>query len=181
MAWFQNKSQIFVSGTRSAHFESEKKALSLLLLTPEKALPVPDTKIWDLFWNQVCDVVIGSVICSLSAIGKWFSRLFLFYIGLFLILCTLENSIFAKEEWLVCLLVCLYLTFCQFRKRKMVQSWFQKLFWNLDCEVVRNLAVEIAIYNFDLFHSALMAMTFNVHDVFFLLLQINNFHLQPTY
>ena len=36
----------------------------------------------------------------------------------------------------VCLLVCLYLTFCQFCKRKMVQSWFQKLFWNQDCGMV---------------------------------------------
>ena len=51
---------------------------------------------------------------------------------------------------------CLYLTFCQFRKRKMVQSWFQKLFWNQDCDVVSNLVVEIAIYNFDIFHTALM-------------------------
>ena len=38
----------------------------------------------------------------------------------------------------------------------MVQSWFQKLFWNQDCDVVSNLVVEIAIYNFDLFHSALV-------------------------
>ena len=56
----------------------------------------------------------------------------------------------------VCLLVCLFLTICQFRKRKMVQSWFQKLFWNQDYDVVSNLVVEIAICNFDLFHSALM-------------------------
>ena len=52
----------------------------------------------------------------------------------------------------------MYLTFCQFRKRKMVQSWFQKLFWNQDCDVVSNLVVEIAIYNFDLFHSALLCI-----------------------
>ena len=38
----------------------------------------------------------------------------------------------------VCLLVCLYLTFCQFRK-----------------------IVEIAIYNFGLFHSALMYVPLN--------------------
>ena len=38
----------------------------------------------------------------------------------------------------------------------MVQSWFQKLFWNQDCDVVSNLVVEIAIYNFDLFHYTLM-------------------------
>ena len=56
----------------------------------------------------------------------------------------------------VCLLVCLYLAFCQFRKRKMVQLWFQKLFWNQGCDVVSNLVVEIAIYNFDLFHTALL-------------------------
>ena len=116
------------------------------------------------------------------AIGMWYSCFFSFYIGLFLILCTWENSSFAKEEGLhhkmykiklfhccdvvpnlvveieifnfglfVCLLVCLYLAFCQFRKRKMVQLWFQKLFWNQGCDVVSNLVVEIAIYNFDLF------------------------------
>ena len=41
---FQNRSQIFVSGTRSARFESEKKPLLLLFLTSEKSLPVPPTK-----------------------------------------------------------------------------------------------------------------------------------------
>ena len=35
----------------------------------------------------------------------------------------------------------------------MVQSRFQKLFRNQDCDVVSNLLVEIAIYDFDLFHS----------------------------
>ena len=38
----------------------------------------------------------------------------------------------------------------------MAQSWFQKLFWNQDCDLVSNLLVEIAISNFDLFHSALL-------------------------
>ena len=37
----------------------------------------------------------------------------------------------------------MYLTFCRFRKRKMVQSWFQKLFWNQDCDVVGNLVVKM--------------------------------------
>ena len=81
-----------------------------------------------LFWNQDCDVV-GNLVVEIE----------IFNFCLF-----------------VCLLFCLYLTFCQFRKRKMVQSWFQKLFWNQDCDVVSNLAVEIAIYNFDLFHTALI-------------------------
>ena len=53
-------------------------------------------------------------------------------------------------------LVCLYLTFCRFCKGKMVRSWFQKLFWNQDYDVVSNLVVEIAIYNFDLFHCNLL-------------------------
>ena len=44
--WFLNRSQIFVSDTRSAHFESEKKPLSQLFLTSEKSLAVPQTKIW---------------------------------------------------------------------------------------------------------------------------------------
>ena len=65
-------------------------------LPSEKALLVPETKPWDLFWNQVCDVVAWYEICSLSAIGKWSSQ---------------------------------------------------------DCDVVSNLVDEIAIYNFDLFHS----------------------------
>ena len=41
----QNRSQIFVSGTRSARFESEKRPLSLLFLTSEEAFPVPKMKI----------------------------------------------------------------------------------------------------------------------------------------
>ena len=126
--WFQNRSQIFLSGTRSAHFESEKKPLSLLFLTSEKSLPVPETKIWDLFWIQVCDVVTWYVICSLLAIGKWFSRFFSFYIGLFLILCTWENSSFAKEEGL---------------HHKMYKI---KLFHC--CDVVPNPVVEIENFNF---------------------------------
>ena len=56
----------------------------------------------------------------------------------------------------VCLFVCLYLTFCQFRKWKMVQSWFQKLFWNQGCDAVLNLAVEFWIWNFYLFHYTLI-------------------------
>ena len=45
----------------------------------------------------------------------------------------------------------MYLMFCQFRKRKMAQSQFQKLFWNQDSDVVGNLVVEIEIFNFCLF------------------------------
>ena len=53
--WLQYRSQIFVSSTRSARFESEKKSRSLLFLTSEKALRAPKTKIWDLFWkNAFC-------------------------------------------------------------------------------------------------------------------------------
>jgi len=76
-----------------------------------------------LFWNQDCDVV-GNLVVEIE----------IFHFCLF-----------------VCLLVCLFLTFCQFRKRKMVQSWFQKLFWNQDCDVVSNLVVEIENFNFCLF------------------------------
>ena len=39
------------------------------------------------------------MICSLSAIGKWFSRFFSFYIGLFLILCTSRFANFARGKW----------------------------------------------------------------------------------
>ena len=92
------------------------------------------------------------------------------FIGLSLILCTSENSSFEKRRnittkcikqfqiwfWIlkfsifVCFLVCLYLTFCWLRKRKMAQLWFQKLFWNQDCYVASNLLVKIAILIFPL-------------------------------
>ena len=39
------------------------------------------------------------MICSLSAFGKWFSRFFSFYIGLFLILCTSRFADFARGKW----------------------------------------------------------------------------------
>ena len=52
----------------------------------------------------------------------------------------------------------MYPTFCQFRKRKMVQSWFQKVFWNQDCDVVGNLVVEIEILNFSLFVCLLVCL-----------------------
>ena len=63
----------------------------------------------------------------------------------------------------VCLLFCLYLTFCQFRKRKMVQSWFQKLFLNQGCDAVLNLAVEFSIWNFYIFHYTLICRFADVH------------------
>ena len=49
-------------------------------------------------------------------------------------------------------------TFCQFCERKMVQSRFQKLFWNQDCDVVGNLVVEIEIFNFCLFVCLLVCL-----------------------
>ena len=39
------------------------------------------------------------MICSLSAIGKWFSRFFSFYIGLFIIFCTPRFANFARGKW----------------------------------------------------------------------------------
>ena len=103
---------------------------------------------------------------SLLTLGHWkvVSRFFSFYIGFFLILCTWENSIFAKKKrkdsttiyikqnliilvtpfqiWLwnlkftifVCLFLCTSL-FANFA-RKMVQSWFQNMIWNQDCNEV---------------------------------------------
>ena len=50
-------------------------------------------------FRTVFGIMIGPLICSLSAIGKWFSRFFSFYIGLFLILCTSRFSNFAKGKW----------------------------------------------------------------------------------
>ena len=185
--WIQNRSQIFISGTGRDFSEVRKSSKSGFFSLSKRALLVPETKIWDLFWNSVCDVVTWKEIRSLSAIGKWCSRFFSFYIGLFLRYVNLTFCQFRKrkmvQSWFrklfwnqncdvvgnlvveieffnfclfVCLLVCLYLTFCQFRKRKMVQSWFQKLFWNQGCDAVLNLAVEFSIWNFYIFHSTLL-------------------------
>ena len=49
-----------------------------------------------------------------------------------------------------------------------MKIWFQKLFWNQDCDVVNNLVVEVAIYNFDLFHCTLVGVCCRVgHPGFF--------------
>ena len=57
-SWFQNNSHIFVSGTGSAFSEVRKsESVSAFFLLSKQALLVPETKIWDLFWNQICDVV----------------------------------------------------------------------------------------------------------------------------
>ena len=84
-----------------------------------------------LFWNQDCDVV-GNLVVEI------------------------ENFNFCL---FVCLLFCLYLTFCQFRKRKMVQSWFQKLFWNQGCGAVLNLAVEFSNWIFVIVYCLLFNKT----------------------
>ena len=60
----------------------------------------------------------------------------------------------------VCLFVCLFTCLSvphvmPISQEEMVQSWYQKLFWNQGCDVVSNLVVEIEIYNFDLFYTVL--------------------------
>ena len=72
----------------------------------------------------------GNVVGNLLTFARW-KVVFL----LFLILCRAFSHF-------------MYLTFCQFHKRKMVQSWFQKLFCNKDCDVVGNLVVEFEIFIF---------------------------------
>ena len=62
----------------------------------------------------------------------------------------------------VCLIVC-FSGFDNFARWKMVQSWFQYLNSNQGCDFDGNLPVEIAICNFDLFHSA------QVHESDFIL------------
>ena len=64
--WFQNRSQFFVSGTESAFSEVRKSSESGLFSLSIGSLLVPKTKIWDLFWNQVCDVV-----GNLLTFGHW--------------------------------------------------------------------------------------------------------------
>ena len=54
-----------------------------------------------------------------------------------------QNMVVEIENFNFCLFVCLYPMFCQFRKRKMVQSWFQKLLWNQDCDVIKIKRYEI--------------------------------------
>ena len=53
----------------------------------------------------------------------------------------------------------MYLMFCQFCKRKMVQSWFQKLFWNQGCGAVLNLAVEFSNWIFVIVYCLLFNKT----------------------
>ena len=55
--WFQNRSQIFVSGTGSDFSEVRKSSKSGFFSLSKRALLVPETKIWGLFWYQLCDVV----------------------------------------------------------------------------------------------------------------------------
>ena len=55
--WSQNRSQIFVSGTGCAWSGVRKCSESGFFSLSKRALLVPETKIWDLFWYQVCDVV----------------------------------------------------------------------------------------------------------------------------
>ena len=74
--WLQYRSQIFVSSTRSARFESEKKSRSLLFLTSEKALRVPKTKILDLFWkNPICSSCNGEYFYSRCLGRSWFCQM----------------------------------------------------------------------------------------------------------
>ena len=82
-SWYQNRSQIFVWGTGSDFSEVMKSSKSGFFSLSKQALPVPVTKIWDLFWNQDRDVVSEvEKWKSLPATGKWFSYPFSFYIGL---------------------------------------------------------------------------------------------------
>ena len=128
----------FRFGHRKGLFWSEEKQWKWLLLTLKTGTsggrnynprPVLISALWR-----------GNVVSNLLTFGHW-----KVVFSLFLILYRAFSHF-------------MYLTFCQFRKKKMVQSWFQKQFWNQDCDVVRNLVVEIAIYNFDLFHCALLSM-----------------------
>ena len=87
-----------------------------------------------MFWNLDCDVVSNLVV-----------EIEIFNFCLF-----------------VCLFTCLSVPHVMpISQEEMVQSWFKKLFWNQGCDVVSNLVVEIAIYNFDLFHTALIYMPIN--------------------
>ena len=58
-SWFKNRSHIFVSGTRSARFESEKRPLSLLFLTSKKHFRCPSALnvlefMYSLFFKNNC-------------------------------------------------------------------------------------------------------------------------------
>ena len=46
--------------------------------------------------------------------------------------------------------------FAQFRKRRIIQSWFQNVFWNQCCDVVHNLPWHFAFSNLYVFHSILL-------------------------
>ena len=123
-SWYQNRSQFFVSGTGSDFYgvgKSSKSGFLTLKRGTSCALnknlrPVLISALWR-----------GNVVGNLLNFGHW-----KVFFSLFLIL----HRAFPHS---------IYLKFCQFCKRKMVQSSFQKLFFNQDCVVVINLVVEIEI------------------------------------
>ena len=55
-------------------------------------------------------------------------------------------------------------TFAWFGTRRIIQSWFQKLFWNQCCDVVQNLPGIFAFSNFYVFHSTLISIMINWMD-----------------
>ena len=53
--------------------------------------------------------------------------------------------------------------FAQFRKRRIIRSWFRKLFWNQCCDAVQNLPWTVAFSNFYVFHSTLIYIYIYIH------------------
>ena len=48
--------------------------------------------------------------------------------------------------------------FAKFRTRRIIQTWFRKLFWNQCCDAVQNLPWTVAFSNFYVFHSTLVTI-----------------------
>ena len=86
----------FCFGCQKCFYCTKEKGWKCFFLTLKLGTAGAETKIWDLHWNQDCDVVR-----NLLTFGHWkqvFSLFLIFERELFLILCNWENWSFAKEE-----------------------------------------------------------------------------------
>ena len=57
--------------------------------------------------------------------------------------------------------------FAQFRKRRIIQSWFQNVFWNQCCDVVHNLPWHFAFSNLYVFHPTSQVKSNRIQNVHF--------------
>ena len=74
-----------------------------------------------------------------------------------LMICPKSSRLLTLMCFIIFRIFCVTLfTFLQFRKRWIVWSWFWKPFWYEEGDVVHNLPKNFNIFEFDVFHSALI-------------------------